>query len=85
MVNTHVPAGAMFPQLAGVMPVPTGNAGDGLYVTLLAVEAPVLVRVIVLAAPLVLSASAVTLALIVVVRLTGAVTIILNLLLLLGR
>lgn len=79
MVNTHVPAGAMFPQLAGVMPVPTGNAGDGLYVTLLAVEAPVLVRVIVLAAPLVLSASAVTLALMVVVRLTGAATKILKL------
>ena len=77
----HVPAGAMFPQLAGVMPVPTGNAGDGLYVTLVAVDVPVLVSVIVLAAPLVLSASAVTLALIVVVRLIGGATIILKLLL----
>ena len=81
MVNTHVPAGAMFPQLAGAMVVPAGNAGDGLYVTLLAVDVPVLVKVIVLAAPLVLSASAVTLALIVVVRLIGGATIILKLLL----
>ena len=37
MVNTHVPVGAMFPQLVGVMVVPSGNAGDGVYVTLLAV------------------------------------------------
>ena len=79
MVNTHVPAGAMFPQLAGAMVVPTGKEGDGLYVTLLAVEAPVLVRVIVLAAPLVLSASAVTLALMVLGR--GGATKILKLLL----
>ena len=49
MVNTHVPAGAMFPQLAGVMVVLLGNAGDGVYVTLLAVDEPVLVKVIVLA------------------------------------
>ena len=81
MVNTHVPAGAMFPQLAGAMVVPAGNAGDGLYVTLLAVDVPVLVKVIVLGTPLVLSASVVTLALIVVDRLTGGVTIILKLLL----
>ena len=81
MVNTHVPAGAMFPQLAGAMVVPAGNAGDGLYVTLLAVDVPVLVKVIVLAAPLVLSANEVTLALMVVVRLIGGATIILKLLL----
>lgn len=76
MVNTHVPAGAMFPQLAGAIVVPSGNAGDGLYVTLVAVEAPALVMVIVLAAPLVFSASVATLALIVV---TGAATKILKL------
>ena len=81
MVNTHVAAGAMSPQLAGAMVVPPGNVGDGLYVTLLAVEAPVLVKVIVLAAPLVLSASVATLALIVVVRLIGGATIIFKLLL----
>ena len=79
MANTHVPAGAMFPQLAGVMVVPAGNAGDGLYVTLLAVEVPVLVKVMVLVAPLVFTASEVTLALIVVDRLTGAATKILKL------
>ena len=79
MVNTHVPVGAMFPQLAGVMVVPSGNAGDGVYVTLLAVDEPVLVKVIVRATPLVLSASVVTLALIVVDRLTGAATKILKL------
>jgi hypothetical protein len=81
MVNTQVPAGAMFPQLAGAMVVPAGNAGDGLYVTLLAVEVPVLVKVIVLATPLVLSANEVTLALMVVFRLIGGATIILKLLL----
>ena len=79
MVNTHVPAGAMFPQLAGAIVVPAGNAGDGLYVTLVAVEAPALVKVIVLAAPLVFSASVATLALIVVDGLTGAATKILKL------
>ena len=79
MVNTHVPAGGMFLQLAGVINVPAGNAGDGLYDTLVAVEAPTLVKVIVLATPLVLSASVVTLALIVVGGLTGAATKILKL------
>ena len=68
----------MFPQLAEVMVVPTGNAGDGLYVTLLAVEVPVLVMVMVLATPLVFTASVVTLALI-VDRLIGAATKILKL------
>ena len=71
----------MFPQLAGVMVVPAGNAGDGLYVTLLAVDVPVLVRVIVLATPLVLSASEATLALIVVDRFPEGASIILKLLL----
>jgi hypothetical protein len=74
----------MFVQLAGVMVVPLGNAGDGLYVRLFAVEVPVLVMVIVLATPLVFSASVATLALIVVDRLTGADTKILKLLLWLG-
>jgi hypothetical protein len=76
MVNTHVPAGAISPQLAGSMDVPSGNAGDGLYVTLLAVEVPVLVKVIVLATPLVLSPNELMLELIIV---DGGATIILKL------
>jgi hypothetical protein len=46
IVNTHVPAGAMFPQLPGDMVVPVGRLGDGEYVTDFAVFAPVLVMVI---------------------------------------
>jgi hypothetical protein len=67
----------MSPQLAGVMVVPAGNAGDGLYVTLVAVEVPVLVMVIVLATPLVLSPNELMLELIIV---DGGATIILKLL-----
>jgi len=29
IVKTHVPEGAIAPQVAGVMTVPDGNAGDG--------------------------------------------------------
>lgn len=51
MVNIHVPDGAINPQLAGLIVVLMGSAGDGVYVTFVAKLDPELVIVISLGLP----------------------------------
>ena len=60
-VNVHVPLTTISPQLAGLMLVPDGSAGDITYVTLLAVSVPVFVITIFLGVPVRAAFSAVLL------------------------